>query len=213
MPQRVALVDFDGVVLRNAKAQGFVAQRVEKFVEGQLKFRHPASLQRFNKELYQSYGHTWLGLQDMGLTSSLEEFNHAIYSQVDPQLELSRMEKAQWDVFYHTMRSWRIPIYLFSNADPSWCAHFLCPRTYVYGFVQEVCGELPLKPHPQVYHALDAHFPASEFLYWEDKWRNFQPCLHNPRWTSVWVNPDASRVQSLAPRAWMVPSLDVLPPI
>lgn len=221
VPRKIALVDFDGVVLRNTQAQRYMMERVEGFVEKRMRFRNPKMLQKFNAELYQTYGHTLIGLRNMGVNASLKEFNQYLYTDIDPTLMLTKEEKIQWDIFYHMMMYLGIPIYFFSNASREWCAHFVDPNVYKVGFVQDEWNGLHddmriqlLKPDEMVYTMMKTQYPKAHFLYWEDKLVNFKHITNDPQWTKIWVNGGASfPARCLANGLWTVPSIDIMPPV
>lgn len=217
--RRVALVDFDGVVLRNDTAKQFIYQRVERFMKKRFPSLPTKVIQDMNSEVYQSYGHTFLGLKHMDLGVSLCDFNNELYSNLSPSLTFDNQEKETWDTFYNTMKRKGIPIYLFSNATKEWCNHFIDLNEYHVKHLQDEwllynhhnMHETMLKPEKTIYDMIRQEYPNTEFLYWEDKMINFRHVMNDPYWVKVWVNPHASKPHTIKQGLFVSPRLDVMP--
>lgn len=217
--RRIALVDFDGVVLKNDTAKQFIYQRVDRFMRRRFPSLPSKLVQDLNCELYQGHGHTFLGLKHMGLEVALSDFNKELYSDLTSNLKLDVEEKDAWDRFYRSMKKQGIPIFMFSNATKEWCNHFVDFNEYHVKYLQDEwllyhhhnMHESMLKPEKTIYDIIRQEFPNTQFLYWEDKMINFQHVMNDPYWIKVWVNNKASKPQTLKQGLFVTPSLDIMP--
>jgi len=134
--KKIALVDFDGVVLKSNEANRYINYKVERFVMKKLKVKDV----RLNNELYCGYGHTVLALKSMGIKTCLSEFNEEVYGNPCEYqgLKLSKEEKKNWAHFVSEMKKINVGIKLFSNADKRWILNFIDYDSKYYSFQDEI---------------------------------------------------------------------------
>jgi hypothetical protein len=196
---KLALVDFDGVVLKNRKALSFVNNKAERYVAKHLDIKDKLAIARMNKELYTTYGHTVLGLHAMGCsTVSKKCFDQFVYSDLDPSLALTEEEVKNWDTFYNIMKGEGYHISIFSSAPYTWCDHFLDKDKYEFNYVKDIlsmrpieCDEDFIKPNRRIFDMLHYHLRNVENItYFEDKMLNFRHVMNYAKWCNVWVAED-----------------------
>lgn len=188
----LALVDFDGVVVRNARASSHVVRRVEGFLKKRM---GPAAtdveVRRLNQELYGGFGHSFLGMKKMGLVEARHfgEFQDYLYSDIDPEeVHITLKEKLDWQRFCQAMEARNIRVCIFSNASLRWIQHFINLEEFGgVGYLGPGSCDEWLKPQVEVYDCIDRLYKGRHFLYYEDKLVNLAPRLDHPDWTCVWV--------------------------
>lgn len=203
--KRFCAIDFDGVILRNHPIQTIVAKRCNAFVAKKMSLEAPRAEAK-NKELYETTGHTLLGLKKIGVRTSLKEFNEFVYNHINYEEELANFEHTHYadidglDSLLHVCHDENITPFVFSNA----------PSTYVYEILKrmaktphlinhlhtadQVTKDL-LKPDKDAYHAIERNFtgknpyrPAS-FIFIDDKLNNLLPTLIRPNWQGILIAP------------------------
>lgn len=190
--KKVALVDFDGVILRNKQSLQYTVNRVEKFVSVKTGIKCEKMLKQFNTELYQSYGHTFLGLQDLGYTKSLKEFNSFVYGGDLRPFSLTDEEKKEWSRFKNNMSLLDIKVQLFSNSSPVWMSHFTnYDETFevtnmISSFPDSYFSKL-LKPKIDIYTTIYALYPNHDIVFIDDKLSNFRHVTYNTHWHNFWI--------------------------
>lgn len=216
--RRIALVDFDGVVLRNSQAQKFIHQRVDTFMQRQFPHVPKDVVKSLNTELYQGHGHTFLGLKKLGVDIRLRDFNDYLYGELDTSLSFTEEERTAWDRFYNKMNEKSIEVFMFSNANKAWCQHFIQFKNYDVKYVEDewhffhnTIRETLLKPEKTIYDFIHRQFPNTRIYYWEDKLINFQHCMQDERWMKLWVQPNCSQPVEISKNLWATPSIDVIP--
>jgi hypothetical protein len=185
----VALVDFDGVVLRNPQTTQYIHKKVTTYVSK--KAAVPMSLaHELNHELYSSYGHTYLGLKAHKLCHSLKEFNDFVYGNPE-EYEHFKLCTGEWDGFCKAMKDAGVAVKLFSNADRRWLTNFIPYDPNVYSF-QDYKDSMPelelLKPHRDIYDFVHYHMPKCKYVLIDDKICNFTRRLIDPRWHNIWIS-------------------------
>lgn len=211
MNSYVALLDFDGVILRNTASKKFIQQRVNTYFANKLPNVPPKLLHALNHEMYSSYGHSHIGLKEFRIPSSIIEFNNFIYSDIPSNLKWTSEEQKDWTSFYSYMNECDIPIYIFSNAPKEWCQHFINFNNYKVQFIQD---EVPFMKHPQlseemvkprkgIYDLLKMKFARKKVIFMDDKLCNLQPSVGDPRWINVWIHADSTTTQQLWDTTWV----------
>ena len=203
MKKSIALVDFDGVVLKNFKASAYISKKVSSYVKYTLNKRgiEPKNdlLELFNKELYNGHGHTLIGMRNHGFNVSLREFNEYIYGDVGDyrHLVMTSDEKKTWENFVERMRKKNISIKLFSNSNINWMSHFIGYDHDMMEFAKSVDAykTFPLynkclKPERTIYEIFMSKYPSCKYNFIDDKLANFAPISHDKRWNKIWIIGD-----------------------
>lgn len=194
---KVVFIDFDGVILKNAKAQKYIVQKIENVVSSIAKVKDARIVSALNKEMYNGFGHTYIGLKRMGYLCSLKEFNEYVYGNVEEykDLELTDEERQEWLAFEKACKESDISLKLFSNADKRWLANFIeydqdlfSIQDRIDAFHEPLFSSL-LKPEKYIYDILVSSFPRHKMFCIDDKLGNFGYMFNDPRWHSIWYNP------------------------
>lgn len=179
---RILLLDFDGVILRQKPVLQKVQQRIIDYVQLNVHkgYLHPEDAMRLNQDLYTRYGHTHIGMKKLFLPfSRLSDFNKFVY---DPlfmnQLYMDAVRTTQVQEEMKDFKSWvkefertyDIPCYIFTNSPSHWCEQWLLRdtpgRTRVDGVVDifgsnhslfESHADSLLKPNLVLYSRIENH--------------------------------------------------------
>lgn len=197
LSHKVALVDFDGVILRNKKVHGLVQKRIESYVGSILKSDNKVIVKNVNKYLYNEYGHTLIGLEKIvgrDNAGRLEDYNDYVYSNLnidrDDYYEIRR-QMTEWNMFLGKCKSQNIPIYIFSNAPKDWCLNFI-EEKIVNGFVDDILPmntEL-LKPDMRVFEIVGDWFAGKSIYFIDDKIHNMKHTIPNSNWVNIIFSED-----------------------
>lgn len=197
--KQIALVDFDGVILKNTKPNKIILKRIENYVSQQLGIKNDKLIKSINKQLYQACNHTIYGLKVLDcIDTDLSTFNKNIYSNLDVEWKLDDNEIRNWENFYNFMYIKNIPIYIFSNAPKTWCNHFI--KDYNVQYINDHISSYPpvifpkdelLKNDINLYQAITNKFNKHNIIFFDDNFANLKPVLKHPKWTSVLINDDA----------------------
>lgn len=207
--RRVALVDFDGVVLRNPRTSQYIHGKVTTYVSKKAGVCMPVA-HAFNQELYTAYGHTYLGLKAHGFSHSLKDFNDYVYGNPE-EYEHFKLNSGEWEGFVRTMKEHNVTVKLFSNADRRWLTNFIPYDKDLYSF-QDYRDSVPelelLKPKRDIYDFVHYHLPKSKFVLIDDKVSSFCAKLSDPRWYHIWVtNSQHAHPAKLKDNQAMAPDL------
>jgi FMN phosphatase YigB (HAD superfamily) len=214
--RKVALVDFDGVIIRNKRVHEHIVDRVNNYVGNVLKIESPESTKRVNKYLYQTYGHTLIGLEKVvgpEISGSLADFNKFVYENVHLDRDdfyAIKKELMDWQRFVTKMELANIPIYIFSNAPQEWCLNFIDKHS-VTGFIMESLPKetIYLKPELKVFEVVNAWFHNSEVFFIDDKVHNMKHTIKKQNWTNIVFDEDHPRESfKLQDRLYMSKNLD-----
>jgi FMN phosphatase YigB (HAD superfamily) len=199
--QKVVLVDFDGVVLKNNTANKYISNKIETLVSKYTNVVDPGILNAFNKELYTGYGHTFLGLKKHGYMRSLKEFNDYVYGDTSEYktIKMEEEEKVEWDDFLWACKQRGYQVKLFSNADKRWICNFMDYDEDLFS-VQDLLESFDdpyasymLKPEKYVYHLVTHKFFQQQVIMIDDKLVNFGNVLVEPNWWYAWYNNGRER--------------------
>ena len=190
--RKVALVDFDGVIIRNKRVQDRVVKGINGYVSQALYINSPKVTERINSYLYSTYGHTMIGLDKVAghdLAGSLQDFNKFVYDNIDISQEdfiSIKPEVTQWKEFIAKLRLSNIPVYIFSNAPRNWCLNFI-DQSDVAGFIMD---NLPqdaayLKPELKIFETLHSWFQNHEVYFIDDKIHNMKHTVQKDNWTNI----------------------------
>jgi len=201
---KALLLDMDGVILHHPKASALIKGRVEKFIETILDMP-PEEAIPINKFLYQSYGHTTIGLEKIyNKQVSIKEFNANVY---DPHTMLIAQYLSPEEETFEQGREVRelvqrcfeegIPTYIFSNAPMVWCqwASWLLRLNNLIPVKNMItCDHLNggfLKPDPNVYDFVAGMIRTDDLLFIDDTLINLP---NAPRWTCFHKPPPNSPI-------------------
>lgn len=212
---KVVLLDMDGVVIRHPTVFKILTNRVNSFVRQKVNpHMSMDKASKINEVLYTEFGHTVIGLQkvyDSNITN--KDFCDMVYNKPfldyvdildqDPEF----LEQAlDFQKFVAACNKQEIPVYIFSNANYTWCRSILdmmkissmkdnsiisCDSEAYTDVKNEVC----LKPNKITYMKAMQHIYKTtksrdnlEVVYVDDHIRNLIPVMHNKFWTPVWMN-------------------------
>lgn len=182
---RALLLDMDGVVLKNHPAHRLVSHRCSQYVArvtGTKDFEKASAL---NKHLYESTGHTVLGLRSIGYNVCIDEFNKFVYKsricfKNTDNTEVLALEKA--------CKNNNITPYIYSNAPDSWVEDVLVSM----GVEMESLGNITnkhLKPEPISYEKVENHVKTDGYILIDDKMINIIPIVGKKGWTGCLYAP------------------------
>lgn len=200
------LLDFDGVIIRSHRIHRMIGKKCQAFT-----MKH--TRRDVNKELYDSTGHTLLGLQKIVQPNiSLKEFNRVIYHDIDYVAYLDNIQQEQKD-HIHTVRELlkhtkdnKIPTYLFSNAPDYYCD--AVSKQMKVPFIPYI-PQHHLKPEPQAYKTIEiALQEADKFVFVDDKLINLVNTPQNDKWIRVWYSPETTQhPEKISDDFYIVPDL------
>lgn len=206
MSQKVLLLDYDGVVLRNHVADMSVAKRAgiftwktvnKKLSRGQ----KPISVTQGNDlcySLYKSYGHTVIGLKELGYDVRLSDYNRFVYSTIN-----YTNVKAHNNPMYDTKRliegckEKKIELMMFSNAPDMWFKNTMTGTD-----VNEILSHIPdirevlgisenddsyLKPLKKIFDVISYEFYGKEIIFLDDNLMNMKHSMRNAQWKNIYV--------------------------
>jgi FMN phosphatase YigB (HAD superfamily) len=200
-------IDFDGVVLRRHPIQAVVAQRCAAFVSRKLRLSTDRAQQK-NRELYETAGHTVLGLRRLSVLVSVAEFNTFVYRDLDYDGLLTDVARTHADdirgleLVLQACQATSLRPVIFSNA----------PSEYVRRVLKSMVGdkiegiELTtdgatrnlLKPDQEAYDAVDRALGRAPITLVDDSLVNLVPTFIRGNWTAVLVSPSAARTRAPA---------------
>lgn len=207
--QRCAiLLDFDGVVLKNHPSHRYVAKQCEAFVQKYIKSKDAHVIHTVNKGLYQSSGHTVLGLRKMGYDVSFDEFNDYVYSKVkycrvfdylyryhtqDCQELMEFCERYKRITKYGPLHD-ALGIYIASNAPDEWCFNILENMGIDMSIIQRdgFSSYGYVKPQSEFYDIVRNRIDADKYIFVDDSISNLLPIANDDQWTSCWMIGDGS---------------------
>lgn len=186
------LLDFDGVILRNHPIGNIVVKRCQSMVHKSMKHVDFESCKKVNKQLYESTGHTVLGLQRLGYKDiSIPEFDQLVYEKIDYKMELAEIHKTHHqDIqsinnIYKWCEASGVDMWIFSNAPDSWCysiSHMM--DIPVLPSTRSLVSSL--KPNPECYLDVRKKVKSDKYVFVDDKMINL---VNAPQdWTCVWMN-------------------------
>jgi hypothetical protein len=199
--RNLVLVDFDGVILKNQAAALHIANKAHAYVAKTCRLLPDRKgVEKLNKELYTSSGHTVIGLNKHGIKSSLKDFNRFVYDDVwkYKSLQLTEDEKNAWLLFVQEMKKLQVDIRFFSNASYKWIKHFMTDdlasqdmyelQYHIDSYAHEPHYDTLLKPERHIYENVMYRYPRRMYYVLDDKIHNFQAISHDPRWIKVWMS-------------------------
>jgi FMN phosphatase YigB (HAD superfamily) len=210
---RVVLMDFDGVLLRDPRVLRRVQQRVVQYVQRNVHkgYLSEAEAVRVNRDLYQRYGHTHLGMKKLFMPHArLTTFNGFVY---DPGFlnELYR-EFGRDDEVLNGIRAWDTwfdeqlnegdvdKLAIFTNSPAAWPTMWLEAAGRL-GQFQEILGsdhvlfegrtDSLLKPDKNLYLRMETYHDPHQALYFvDDSLGNLEPLVQRPQWIPMLFDGD-----------------------
>lgn len=193
--KKAVLLDFDGVILRKCKLHNDVYMRCQQYVNKHIRIRNPVKLAEINKVLYESSGHTVLGLHKFGYDVDVHGFNKFVYDYLDYH-SLQSLRKSQ-SKFIDDLKFLReycekhnFKMAVFSNAPDHWCKTVL---HYMSKDLEDIetlsyITNINLKPTDACYKIVEKQFRKFDHVFLvHDKMINLtSPILKH--WTKVWVS-------------------------
>lgn len=214
--KKIALVDFDGVIFKNHKVHNLVKSRIDNYVGRRLKTECREVSSRMNKYLYDTYGHTLLGLEKVvgkEHAGSLGDFNRFVYEGIhidrDDYFDI-RKDLVEWEKFLVKCKVHSIPVYIFSNAPKEWCLNFI-DEDSVCGFVGDNLPEESdfLKPELPIFEVLSTWFSDRTIYFIDDKVHNMKHSVNDDGWVNIIYNESNSQPWfKLQDRLYVSKSLD-----
>jgi FMN phosphatase YigB (HAD superfamily) len=209
---RVILMDFDGVLMRHPpvlkRVQGRVVEYVRKYAgKGHMS---EGDATRLNRDLYQRYGHTHLGMKKLFMPySRVSSFNHYVYEPAflnelyqafgkDPDCLDGLQSWESWidDQLYEGDVEQTA---IFSNSPASWVSLWLSAAGMEDHF-QEILGsdhplfegrdDSLLKPDPRLYDRVETYIPDPSLYFVEDSPLNLDPVVKRDRWIPMLFDGD-----------------------
>ena len=201
--KKVVLVDFDGVVLRNKRADIQVAKRASIYT-----WRKLNNVKSFNQHLispkqaedicynlYKGYGHTLTGLKDIGIPNcNMVDYNKAVYDTLDySKLRETNNNFDDFRTLINYCHEHHHEIYFFSNAPYRWISNTLKDEPDIMYSIEDVRkilhvdedDESYLKPYHLVYDKLQSHFTKENVVFIDDNIGNMKPVINNVAWTNI----------------------------
>lgn len=187
MQNRVAvLLDFDGVVLKKSPLLKTVIHRCNRYVQKHLGIKNPAMVEEVNRQLYESCGHTVLGLNRMGVPASVAEFNKHVYDFIE--LPTVPWDASEVEQLYKACMDMDASLHIFSNAPDGWVKPLLraagSPVLMEIPTLSCVTNTL-LKPQGPAYDAVEDIVRADRYVFVDDKLINLLPVCKRPSWSPV----------------------------
>jgi FMN phosphatase YigB (HAD superfamily) len=189
---KLLLLDFDGVIFKNNKMHNVVSQRCEYFVNKYIKTSIPSKI---NKQLYQSTGHTLLGLKKLGIKPipTIDEFNDYVYKDIFKDFNHKTFldsidEKQKKELTILKKISKTNPPYIFSNAPDIWTntiTEILLDT--VFPTTTSITSPY-IKPNKIAYIKIENHLKDNSFVFIDDKIQNLP--FVSSKWTRVWLNDE-----------------------
>ena len=216
--KKVVLIDFDGVILRNCSAYNVVVHRCEQYVNRHISIRNPVKIKEINNQLYETYGHTAIGLRKMGFDVTVEEFNRFVYGYIDKSYfrDVRAENNAHIKDFANLRQHYidqGVQMFVFSNAPDVWCKTALVEMDPQFSDIETLSSVMTsnLKPEEECYNVIEKAFSSDHDLWFiDDKLQNMVPVMNRPRWKKllltnatmddpVKIKEDLYTIQSLKP--------------
>jgi FMN phosphatase YigB (HAD superfamily) len=185
------LLDMDGVILRNNTAHKHIAFRCQQYVRKITGIKNPIKVSILNKQLYESTGHTFLGLKNLGYPINLDEFNEYVYDDMSIIKNINAKETNQLTLLKKKCEDKNIKIYIFSNAPIIWSHTIL---SHMNCDIPILSSEY-LKPQIEYYNIVESII-SEKILFVDDKLMNIMPVINRKRWTTYLFNEDINIIST-----------------
>lgn len=213
MSNKVILLDYDGVVLRNRVADTSVAKRAGIFTWKTVNKRlsrgqKPISPKQGNDlcySLYKGYGHTVTGLKELGYDVNLSDYNHFVYSTINyTKVKAHNNPMHDTKRLIQTCKENNIKLMMFSNAPYTWFKNTMTDTD-----VNEILNHIPdirdvlgisendesyLKPNKKIFDVIGYEFYGKQIVFIDDNLMNIQRCVRNAQWKNVFLTTSNMRL-------------------
>lgn len=187
--KQVLLLDFDGCVLRHTPGHSAVSNRCELYVKKHTRMTDIAKVKELNRNLYEATGHTLLGLQKLGYSANIKDFNKFVYDNIDYSLFDDIKDTNKQDIttvkkIQQICKNNEIDICIFSAAPYKWCKKILLMMDEDLDDIQILSDitERFLKPDKECYRRIEQIFRGKELCFVDDKLINILPVYSNSKW-------------------------------
>jgi hypothetical protein len=184
--RKVLLLDFDGVVVNSEYANAYVYDRILDYMQKVTGIFDKASVTKLNKELYTTYGHTLIGLQQMGYVVDIHDFNQYVYGESKKNSRLALTQSETFDMCSLMMQcvAHDFDLMLFSNAHNDWLTTFVQWNPTLFDLQDNIITKHGvLKPTKESYTITDKY-------------------LRNKSYTDIYFVDDKSDNIHAAPNTW-----------
>lgn len=187
------ILDYDGVVFKNPYAMEMVSNRSAQYVSKKLNMSY-SNAKMLNSTRYKVHGHTVNYLNDIGVDSSLEEYNDFVFGGFDWNDLRMNIRETDYDPIIdiqlvNNLQEHRCV--LFSNAPRIWVDNTLdtlgtkTDLLFDHVFTCETISDL--KPGTKMYEEIEDYFPEDDFLFIDDSILNIHGL--GDRWKTHWFKP------------------------
>jgi FMN phosphatase YigB (HAD superfamily) len=194
MPLAKLLLDYDGVILRSPRISSNIQHRCENFVRHVTGIQ-PEKVPMLNRRMYESHGHTVLGLRALGFNVSSNEFNSYIYQNLSEiPVELNDINITG---LKQALSEFPNDTYIFSNAPQSWITYTMSRNETTkklldkLTFINPKSPEL-FKPDLRVFLEVrsqlykDNTYP--EIFFVDDSLQIIANAIQVKNWTGFWLS-------------------------
>lgn len=188
------IIDYDGVVLRSPKAIQVIQKRCERFVGHVTGIRCDDRLALVNRHLYQTHGHTVLGLRSLGHNVAVRDFNNFVYNtmtdiDIQPEYDFDLVGLSQ------ILSAYPNDVYIYSNAPSKWIIETMSNNVTKHHLDKlQIIGpknQESLKPDMRTF--LDIRnqlYPGTKknnrIYFIDDNFRNIQASVQVKDWYGLW---------------------------
>lgn len=184
---QAVLLDMDGVILNNKQIHKHISNRCNKFVSNVTNINNPIKVQALNKHLYESTGHTVIGLNKLGYDITIKNFNDYIYRDTHIIDNIDKKDIDQLSKFKDKCDDQNIELYIFSNASYDWCRNILDKMNIDVPIFN---NNNYLKPNVRAYINIQNFFEDKQILFVDDKMINLLPVINNKKWKTYLYCPE-----------------------
>ena len=185
--RQAILLDLDGVILKNHPVHQLVTNRCHAYVKIITKTKTPEIL---NKYLYETTGHTVLGLQKLGYDATITTFNKFVYNSIDPNI-FSTKKNDNTKILIDLKKKChekKTDLYIFSNAPDSYVHKVLTHMDLSLkniSTLSEITNSF-LKPDTICYKLVEKWLKVDKITFVDDKVGNILPVINSPKWENYW---------------------------
>lgn len=201
--QKVVLLDFDGVALRNKVADIQVAKRAGVYtwrkINNVKSYNHklisPKQADDICYNLYKSYGHTLIGLQNIGIHDcNMKEYNKFVYDTIDyTKTRLSNNDFNDLRILINYCNEYNHLLFFFSNAPYRWISNVLKNDKDILNSIYDIKkvinidedDETFLKPYKQIYEQIKKYFKNENIVFIDDNIGNMKQVMDDITWTNI----------------------------
>jgi len=199
-----------------------VSFRCKQYANRFLNIKNPVKLSELNQHMYDSHGHTVLGLHKMGFTkATIQDFNAYVYGMMDYSGIHKSMNKNKKDAIIITNVAEQcakhdIELRVFSNAPDQWVASTLASMSSDLKDIKTMSHitDNNLKPMRRTYDLVEYDLGMDRPIYFvDDKWINLSPVYNRPNWHPFFLTPSDQDAECIfvAKKLGIISDLSFLP--